>query len=103
MGANPAAGTAWQPAILEGQQLQPAEHRSTRWARATPKQRSGSQAVAQRRMAVMLAPLLRREQLVADRVPYSAQVTGHLLRTTSGHYLQAFRLGGASFESVDDA
>jgi type IV secretion system protein VirB4 len=54
-------------------------------------------------MAVMLAPLLRREQLVADRVPYSAQVTGHLLRTTSGHYLQAFRLGGASFESVDDA
>jgi type IV secretion system protein VirB4 len=51
----------------------------------------------------MLAPVLRREQVVADRVPYSAQVTGHLLRTTSGHYLQAFRLGGASFESVDDA
>jgi type IV secretion system protein VirB4 len=54
-------------------------------------------------MAVMLAPALRREQALAARVPYSVQVTGHLLKTTSGHYLQAFRLGGASFESVDDA
>jgi type IV secretion system protein VirB4 len=59
--------------------------------------------MAQRRMAVMLAPALRREQALAARVPYSVQVTGHLLKTTSGHYLQAFRLGGASFESVDDA
>jgi type IV secretion system protein VirB4 len=54
-------------------------------------------------MAGMLVPVLRREQLVADRVPYSAQVTGNLLRTTCGHYLQTFRLGGASFECVDDA
>jgi type IV secretion system protein VirB4 len=51
----------------------------------------------------MLAAALRREQAVAERVPYSAQVTEHLLRTTSGDYVQVFRLGGASFESADDA
>jgi type IV secretion system protein VirB4 len=51
----------------------------------------------------MIGAALRREQAVADRVPYSAQVSEHVLRTTSGDYLQVFRLGGASFESADDA
>lgn len=50
----------------------------------------------------MLDAALRREQAVADRVPYSAQVTEHVLRTTFTDYLQVFRLGGASFESADD-
>jgi type IV secretion system protein VirB4 len=50
----------------------------------------------------MLAAALRREQSVADRVPYSAQVSEHVVRTTCGDYIQVFRLGGASFESADD-
>jgi type IV secretion system protein VirB4 len=50
----------------------------------------------------MLAAALRREQAVADRLPYSAQVTEHVLRTTFTDYLQVFRLGGASFECADD-
>jgi type IV secretion system protein VirB4 len=50
----------------------------------------------------MLAGALRREQAVADRLPYSAQVSEHVLRTTFCDYLQVFRLGGASFESADD-
>jgi len=51
----------------------------------------------------MLSAALRREQTVADRLPYSAQVSEHVVRTTCGDYLQVFRLGGASFESTDDA
>jgi type IV secretion system protein VirB4 len=50
----------------------------------------------------MLSAALRREPTVADRLPYSAQVSEHVVRTTSGDYLQVFRLGGASFESTDD-
>jgi type IV secretion system protein VirB4 len=50
----------------------------------------------------MLAAALRREQAVADRLPYSAQVSEHVLRTTFNDYLQVFRLGGASFECADD-
>jgi type IV secretion system protein VirB4 len=50
----------------------------------------------------MLAAALRREQAVADRLPYSAQVSDHVLRTTCADYLQVFRLGGASFECADD-
>ena len=54
-------------------------------------------------MAVVLSAALRREQSVGDRLPYSAQVSDHVVRTTSGDYLQVFRLGGGSFESTDDA
>ncbi len=54
-------------------------------------------------MAVVLSAALRREQTVGDRLPYSAQVSEHVVRTTSGDYLQVFRLGGGSFESTDDA
>ena len=38
----------------------------------------------------------------ADRIPYSAHVTGSIVRTWNGDYLQTFRLAGASFESADD-
>lgn len=46
---------------------------------------------------------LRRELNAAERIPYSAHVTPCVVRTTFGDYLQAFRLGGAGFETADDA
>ena len=46
---------------------------------------------------------LRRELTAAERIPYSAHVASSVVRTQLGDYLQAFRLGGASFESRDDA
>jgi type IV secretion system protein VirB4 len=50
-----------------------------------------------RRMAV-----LHRERNAAEHIPYAAHVAESVVSTTSGDYLQAFRLGGASFESADD-
>ncbi len=46
---------------------------------------------------------LRREFTAAQRIPYRAHVAPRVVRTEFGDYLQAFRLGGASFESSDDA
>jgi type IV secretion system protein VirB4 len=46
---------------------------------------------------------LRREITAADRVPYVAHVAPHVVRTACGDYLQTFRLGGAGFETNDDA
>jgi len=46
---------------------------------------------------------LRRELTAAERIPYTAHVDRTVLRTRSGHYVQSFRLGGASFECADDA
>ena len=48
------------------------------------------------------AVALRRERLAAEHIPYSAHVANGVVKTVFGHYLQAFRLGGASFESADD-
>ncbi|HEY4369795.1 MAG TPA: VirB4 family type IV secretion/conjugal transfer ATPase [Steroidobacteraceae bacterium] len=45
---------------------------------------------------------LRRELSAALRIPYTAQVTEHLLCTKAGDYVQVFALGGASFETADD-
>jgi type IV secretion system protein VirB4 len=45
---------------------------------------------------------LRREISAADRIPYVAHVAPSIVRTAFGDYVQAFRLGGASFESSDD-
>ena len=45
---------------------------------------------------------LRREAMAADRIPYGAHVASRVIRTTFGDYLQAFRLGGADFETRDD-
>jgi type IV secretion system protein VirB4 len=45
---------------------------------------------------------LRHEPEAALRIPYTAHIASSLVKTTAGHYLQAFRLGGASFESIDD-
>jgi type IV secretion system protein VirB4 len=46
---------------------------------------------------------MRREFTAARHIPYSAHVSSHVIRTEYGDYLQAFRLGGASFECSDDA
>jgi type IV secretion system protein VirB4 len=45
----------------------------------------------------------RREPWVAHRIPYTAHVAEHVVKTRSGDYVQVFRLGGASFESADDS
>jgi type IV secretion system protein VirB4 len=45
---------------------------------------------------------LRRERAAAEHIPYTAHVGNAVVKTASGDYLQAFRLGGASFESADD-
>ena len=39
---------------------------------------------------------------LGGEVPYTAQITPTVIRTTNGAYLQCFRLGGASFETTDD-
>jgi type IV secretion system protein VirB4 len=44
---------------------------------------------------------VRREFIAAERVPYAAHVAPTVVRTTFGDYLQAFRLGGAAFETRD--
>jgi type IV secretion system protein VirB4 len=49
------------------------------------------------------AAAMRREIKAADRIPYSAHVAPAVIRTSFGDYVQVFRLGGASFESRDDA
>ncbi len=45
---------------------------------------------------------LEREHTTAEHIPYTAHVAARVVRTGPGDYLQAFRLGGASFESADD-
>ena len=46
--------------------------------------------------------LLRRDFTVSSQIPYTAQVTEHVVRTKWGDYVQVFRLAGVSFESADD-
>ncbi len=43
-----------------------------------------------------------REMTAARHIPCSAHVSMHVVRTVFGDYLQAFRLGGTSFETADD-
>ena len=45
---------------------------------------------------------LARERTAAEHIPYTAHVADRVVKTARGDYLQAFRLGGASFESADD-
>lgn len=44
-----------------------------------------------------------RERPASCRIPYTAQLSAHVVRTEDGAYVQTLRLGGASFESADDA
>jgi type IV secretion system protein VirB4 len=45
---------------------------------------------------------LRRELSVASQIPYTAQISDHVVRTRSGHYVQVLQVGGVSFECADD-
>ena len=45
---------------------------------------------------------LQRERSAAEHIPYTAHVCEQVVKTASGDYLLAFRLGGASFECADD-
>jgi type IV secretion system protein VirB4 len=45
---------------------------------------------------------LRRERQAAEHIPYTSHVSEKVVKTGFGDYVQAFRLGGASFESADD-
>ena len=45
---------------------------------------------------------LQREMTAAERIPYAAHIAPAIISSVYGDYLQAFRLGGASFESADD-
>jgi type IV secretion system protein VirB4 len=47
--------------------------------------------------------LLRREPSHGSRIPYTAQVSEHVVRTRHGNYVQVLRLSGASFEAADTA
>lgn len=44
---------------------------------------------------------LQRERLAAEQLPYTALVSEHVVKTAQGHYVQAFELGGASFECAE--
>ena len=46
---------------------------------------------------------LRREFSAAERIPYRTHVAPTVIRTQFGDYVQALRIGGASFETRDDA
>ncbi|HEX4050662.1 MAG TPA: VirB4 family type IV secretion/conjugal transfer ATPase [Steroidobacteraceae bacterium] len=46
---------------------------------------------------------LRRELAAAHYIPYTAHVAEAVVRTAAGEYVQVLKLGGASFESADDA
>ena len=39
--------------------------------------------------------------MLAHRVPYTSQVSDHVVRTRAGHYVQVLQLSGASFECAD--
>jgi type IV secretion system protein VirB4 len=46
---------------------------------------------------------LDRELLLAGGIPYTAHLTPAVVHTRGGHYVQAFRIAGASFETADDS
>ncbi len=49
-----------------------------------------------------MQPRLRRELLAARHVPYTALVSPTVARTGQGDYVQAFRVAGLAFESIDE-
>ena len=55
-----------------------------------------------RRPALLRRAALDREQSGAANIPYTAHVAEQVAKTRAGDFVQAFRLGGASFQSADD-
>src|SRR5271169_491493 len=108
MGTHPIAGAVRKSARLEGEQLLPACDRPARPHRAAPSRthRSVHRAFGSGRAVmreVSPSSALRRALSAAARIPYSAHVTPLVIRSAFGDYLQAFRVGGAGFESAEDA
>src|SRR6202047_4063621 len=106
MGPDATAGTAGDAAGVEGEQLQPVDAGSAGCQRAAQVRGRGTRGKrCEARGAVLStrrASALRRERTAALRIPYTAHVAERVVKTALGRYLQAFRLGGASFESADD-
>ncbi|MBV6417194.1 MAG: Type IV secretion system protein virB4 [Steroidobacteraceae bacterium] len=44
-----------------------------------------------------------KERLACEQIPYTAMVSERIVKTAQGHYVQAFELGGASFECAESA
>ena len=55
------------------------------------------------RQVLLRRSAMNREIFGAMNIPYTAHVHEHVVRTKAGDYVQALRLGGASFQSADDA
>ncbi|MGH8239757.1 MAG: VirB4 family type IV secretion/conjugal transfer ATPase, partial [Steroidobacteraceae bacterium] len=53
-------------------------------------------------LALRQSSRLRGELGAAQRIPYAGHVSASVVKTTFGHYVQVFRLAGASFECADD-
>lgn len=53
-------------------------------------------------LSLKRAGALRRESTAGRHIPYGAHVSECVVRTHGGDYVQVFRLGGVSFETVDD-
>lgn len=53
-------------------------------------------------MRASLRRSVQTERLLAEHIPYAAQVTDTVVRTREGDYVQTFRLSGLAFESADD-
>ena len=45
---------------------------------------------------------LRREALLQRSIPYTSHVSGEVVRTRFGHFVQVLQLGGTSFQCADD-
>src|SRR3984885_597284 len=113
MGTDPAARALRQSARMEGEQLLPADARFAEWPQRPATQRirplfGDSPCCPQGEQGRLIMPTLkhatalRREFTTADQIPYTAHVAPMVVKTAFGDYLQAFRLGGSSFESSDD-
>ena len=55
-----------------------------------------------RRKALLRRSAMNREIFGAMNIPYTAHIHENVVRTKAGDYVQALRLGGASFQSADD-
>ena len=55
------------------------------------------------RKVLLRQSAMNREIFGAMNIPYTAHIHEHVVRTKAGDYVQALRLGGASFQSADDA
>jgi type IV secretion system protein VirB4 len=49
------------------------------------------------------ASRLRRELTLGSQIPFTSQVSDHIVRTRFGHYVQVLRLEGVSFQCTDDS